>query len=105
LKEITLNAYKVATREYMAYEEEEDSILVLLPIVRDAMIRRVARAVDAAMINGQGTATDPVKGVAMYDASSAVTVDSTVAVSVANMRALRKDLGAWGLEPSELVLY
>jgi len=103
LKEITLNAYKVATREYMAYEEEEDSILVLLPVVRDAMIRRVARAVDAAMINGQGTAADPVKGVAMYDASSAVTVDSTAAVSVANMRALRKDLGAWGLDPSELV--
>ena len=103
LSEITLNAYKVATREYMAYEEEEDSILVLLPVVRDAMVRRVARAVDAAFINGQGTAADPVKGIAMYDAASAVQVDSANAVTVAKMRALRKDLGAWGLEPSELV--
>jgi HK97 family phage prohead protease/HK97 family phage major capsid protein len=103
LKEITLNAFKVATREYMALEEEEDSILVLLPLVRDAMLRRVARAVDSAMINGAGTASDPVKGVAMYDAASAVQIDSSNPVTIAKMRALRKDLGAWGLEPSELV--
>lgn len=103
LKEITLSAYKVATREYLAYEEEEDSMLVLLPVVRDGMIRRVARAVDKAMINGAGTASDPVQGVAMYDATSAVTVDSSAAVTVANMRSLRKDLGAWGLDPAELV--
>jgi len=103
LSEITLNAYKVATREYMAYEEEEDSILVLLPVVRDAMIRRVARAVDAAFINGAGTASDPVKGIAMFDAASAVQVDSANLVTVAKLRALRKDLGAWGLEPGELV--
>lgn len=103
LSEITLSAYKVATREYMAYEEEEDSLLVLMPVVRDAMIRRVARAVDAAFINGANTASDPVKGIAMYDATSAVTVDSSVPVTIANLRALRKDLGAWGLDPSQLV--
>lgn len=103
LKEVTLSAYKVATREYMAYEEEEDSLLVLLPIVRDAMIRRVARAVDAAFINGAGTASDPVTGVAMFDTASAVQVDSANAVTIAKLRALRKDLGAWGLDPAELV--
>lgn len=103
LKEITLSAYKVATKEYMTFEEEEDSLIVLLPIVRDAMVRRVARAVDKAMIRGAGTAADPVKGVAIYDASSAVTVAANAAVSIANMRALRKDLGAWGLDPAQLV--
>lgn len=103
LSEITLSAYKVATREYLAYEEEEDSLLVLLPVIRDAMIRRVSRAVDKAMINGAGAGADPVKGVAMYDATSAVTVDSSAAVTIANLRALRKDLGAWGLDPAELV--
>lgn len=103
LSEITLSAYKVATREYLAYEEEEDSMLILLPVIRDAMIRRVARAIDKAMINGAGAGADPVKGIALYDAASAVTVDSSAAVTVANMRALRKDLGAWGLDPAELV--
>jgi HK97 family phage major capsid protein len=105
LKEITLNAYKVATNEYMAYEEDEDSLIALAPIVRDAMIRRVARAVDRAMLRGEGTGSDPVKGLVEYDAASAVTLDISDATkaTVATLRAMRKDLGAWGLDPSELV--
>lgn len=105
LKEITLNAYKVATNEYMAYEEDEDALLALAPIVRDAMIRRVARAVDRAMLRGAGSGSDPVKGLVGYDAVSAVNLDISDATkaTVATLRALRKDLGAWGLDPSELV--
>lgn len=105
LKEITLNAYKVATNEYMAYEEDEDSLLALAPIVRDAMIRRVARAVDRAMLRGAGSGNDPVRGLVGYDAVSAVNLDisDNAKATVATMRALRKDLGAWGLDPSELV--
>lgn len=102
LKEITLNAYKVATLEYLAYEEEEDALMVILPIIRDAMVRRVARAVDKAFLLGAGSGSDPVKGLATYDATSVVTVTNTGAMTVAKLRDLRKDLGAWGLEPSEL---
>jgi HK97 family phage major capsid protein len=105
LKEITLNAYKVATNEYLAYEEEEDALLAVMPIVRDAMIRRVARAVDRAMLRGAASGSDPVKGLATYDAVSAVTLDISDAtkMTVAKLQAMRRDLGAWGLDPSELV--
>ena len=105
LKEITLNAYKVATNEYVAYEEEEDSLLAIMPVIRDAMVRRVARAVDRAMLRGEGTGSDPVKGLAGYDAVSAVTLDISDAakMTVAKLQAMRRDLGAWGLDPSELV--
>jgi len=103
LKEITLNAYKVATNEYLNYEEEEDSLLVIMPIVRDAMVRRLARSVDRAYLMGTGSGTDPVKGIALYDAASTVTPAVGTAASIANLRSLRKDLGAWGLDPSELV--
>jgi HK97 family phage prohead protease/HK97 family phage major capsid protein len=102
LKEITLNAYKVATLEYVAYEEEEDALMVLLPIIRDGMIRRVARAVDKAYLMGAGSGSDPVKGLCGYDATSVVTATSSGAVSIANLRNLRKDLGAWGLDPAEV---
>ena len=105
LKEITLSAYKVATREYMAFEEEEDSLLILLPVVRDAMIRRVAKAVDKAFLIGTGaSASDPVKGLAAYDTSALEVSLSglTPKVTVANLRALRKELGQWGLEPDML---
>lgn len=100
LKEITLNSYKLATTEYLMYEEEEDSLIVLLPIVRDAMVRRVAKSVDLAMLRGAGSGADPVKGIATYDATSAVTATNTGAATIANLRSLRKDLGYWGLDTS-----
>jgi HK97 family phage prohead protease/HK97 family phage major capsid protein len=105
LKEITLNSYKVATNEYVAFEEEEDALLAIMPVIRDGMIRRVARAVDRAMLRGAGAGADPVKGLVTYDAASAVTLDISAAekTTVAKLRALRKDLGAWGLDPSELI--
>lgn len=102
LKEVTLSAYKVATREYMAFEEEEDSILILLPVVRDAMIRRVAKAVDKAFLIGTGAnAASPVKGLANYDATP-LQIATTAKVTVANLRQLRRELGTWGLEPDLL---
>lgn len=103
LKEVTLSAYKVATLEYVAFEEEEDALLVLLPIIRDGMVRRVARAVDKAYLLGAGSAADPVQGLALYDATSVVTPTNTGVSTVANLRAMRKDLGAWGLDPAEIV--
>ena len=102
LKEITLNAYKVATNEYMAYEEEEDSLIALMPIVRDAMVRRTAKAIDKAFLLGAGSGSDPVKGLAAYAGVSSVTTTAATAVTMANMRALRKALGALGLDPQEV---
>lgn len=102
LKEVTLSAYKIATNEYINFEEEEDSLIVLLPVIRDAMQRRVARGLDKALLLGAGTGSDPVKGISTYDTTSAVTATATGAASIANLRALRKDLGAWGLDPADV---
>lgn len=104
LKEVTLNAYKVVTNEYLAYEEEEDSLLALLPVVRDAMIRRVARSMDKAYLLGAGSGQDPVKGICTYHPTSAAAqqVTTTSKVTVANMMAQRRNLGAWGVDPADL---
>ena len=102
LSEITLSSYKLATREYMNFEEDEDSLIVLLPIVRDAMLRRIAKSVDKAMLLGAGAGADPVKGLATYDATSAITSAVANKATVANMIALRRDLGTWGLNPAEV---
>ena len=107
VKEITLNAYKVATNEYMAYEEEEDSLIALMPIVRDAMVRRTARAIDKAFLLGAGSGADPVKGLATYTtgvtaANTTSSIASGAVTSVASLRALRKALGALGLDPQDV---
>ena len=107
VKEITLNAYKVATNEYMAYEEEEDSLIALMPIVRDAMVRRTARAIDKAFLLGAGSGADPVKGLATYTtgvaaANTTASIATGAVTSVASLRALRKALGALGLDPQDV---
>jgi HK97 family phage prohead protease/HK97 family phage major capsid protein len=108
LKEITLNAYKVATNEYTAYEEEEDALLALMPIIRDGMIRRVARAVDKAFLLGAGSGADPVAGLATLATNSTgnittSTPSASYVATVAALRSLRKGLGVWGLDPQEVV--
>ena len=114
LKEITLNAYKVATNEYLAYEEEEDAILAIMPVVRDGMVRRIARAVDRAVLRGAGTGSDPVRGLTVcattnFTSGAAITTNniaiatSTTAVTATNLRAARQKLGVWGLDPSEVI--
>ena len=104
LKEITLNAYKLATNEYTAYEEEEDSLLALMPIIRDGMVRRVARAVDKAFLLGAGSGSDPVKGLSIWAANTTATGNTVAAgMNVAKLRTLRQGLGAWGLDPAEVI--
>jgi len=104
IKEITLNAYKLATNEYTAYEEEEDALLALMPIIRDGMIRRVARGVDKAFLLGAGSGSDPVKGLANWATNTTATGNTVVAgMTVAKLRTLRQGLGTWGLDPQEVI--
>lgn len=108
LTDITLSAYKLATREYLAFEEDEDSLIAILPIVRDALIRRNAKSLDKAFIMGAGSGADPVAGLATYSAVSAGTTFVSLAAGFGTtattpLRQARKNLGAWGLDPSALV--
>lgn len=122
--EITLNSFKLATNEYISYELDEDSMIAMAPLIRDAMIRRMSRAADRAFLRGVGgQALDPVKGLAAYAGTgqTAATLNTTASVeldisnilapgtnaaakaNVAKLRTMRRDLGAWGLDPSELI--
>jgi len=113
LLEQTLIAYKLATREYVGYEEEEDSIVTLAPIIRDAVPRRMARASDLAFLRGGGVTTsasfDPITGLTNR---GALTTDVTVAGGAAweanvtedHIVDMRRNLGLYGLDPSQLVL-
>jgi hypothetical protein len=99
-----LNAYKVATNEYTAYEEEEDALLALMPVIRDGMIRRVARAVDKAFLLGAGAGADPVKGLSNWATNTTATGNTVAAgITVAKLRTLRQALGVWGLDPAEVI--
>lgn len=106
LKELTISAYKLATKEFIGNEEEEDSIIALMPIVRDAMVRRTAKSWDKALLLGAGTAADPIKGLVKYEAALGnTTVAVANAVTTGTLRSLRKNLGVWGLDPSQVIYF
>ena len=112
--EVTLTAYKLATKEYIAFEEDEDTLIPLLPIIREAMARRMAKTLDKAMLIGAGDATTPLKGLGTYDPAggdgsllqpTVTLATSSTAMTALKMMEARRKLAAWGLNPAELIAF
>jgi len=118
LTDTTLTAYKLATKELLGYEEEDDSIIPLLPIIREASIRRMARSSDKALLIGDsgqaaaaGEGNYPFNGIATIgtDDSRTQVQSGTFAtrganpVTVAEMQSLRRKLGRFGHNPADLI--
>lgn len=113
LDEQVLIAYKLATREYIGYEEEEDSIVALSPIISDAVTRRMARASDLSFLRGGGVLTtasfDPILGL---EGRGANTTDVTVTGGASweanftedDIVTMRRNLGIYGLDAARLTL-
>lgn len=104
LTEITLTARKLAAKEYLTIDEEEDAILALVPFIRDAITRRISRSWETALLRGTGAnAADPITGLVTLDATSAVTVPVANKITAATLVAARRDLGIMGLDPVDVV--
>lgn len=111
LKEISLSSAKLATKEYIAFEEEEDGLIALVPIIRDAIVRRMAKTLDKSMLIGNDvgatTYAAGINGLASYDALATSSPTVAVGAKFTNQKFMdaRRALGVWGLEPSELVMF
>jgi HK97 family phage prohead protease/HK97 family phage major capsid protein len=112
LKENVITAHKLATKEFIGYEEEEDSIVPLLPIIRDAISRRMARSADLALLRGAGGGTDPITGLTgmgasvtdvSFSLSASGAAGDVTDVTDSHFITARKNLGIYGLEPNNLV--
>ena len=108
LTDTTLKAEKLAAKAYLGYEEEEDAILPILPVIQDAIIRSMARESDRTILRGD-TAISPAE--CLWDGLATIaTTDSKVTnisaasgkATIDTLAAMRKDLGIYGLDPSAL---
>lgn len=108
LAEVTLSAYKLATKELLGNEEDKDSIIALMPIIRDAAVRRMSRSVDKGMLLGTNTTIqtgfDPFKGLTTYNTGQDNTLDISDGdkLTVLGLAAIRTKLGMWGLNPNDI---
>ena len=108
LTEVTMTASKLATREYIGYEEEEDALIPVAGIVRDAIIRRMARTSDASILGNTTVSSTPfttLVGHATQATNNVTTGSTTDPVTVAELLTARKNMGQWGHNPANLVAF
>lgn len=112
LTDNTLIAHKLVAKEYIGYEEEEDSIIPLMPIIRDAVARRMALSSDKAVLRGTGVANsnptihDPILGLTGLGVNNPVDVASNITgINETHLILARERLGIYGIDPQGLVLF
>ena len=112
-----LKAEKLASKEFLGYEEEEDSIIAIAPIVRNAIVRRMARTTDTELLRGNvgvetiaaTTGNALINGVATYATDNGASVTQSGAfgaanpVTIADLQETRRQMGSYGLNPGDVV--
>lgn len=118
--DITIKAEKLATKEALGYEEEEDSIIPILPIIQAAITRRMARTTDMellradlggetvagttdnALINGVATLANDVaaNGASVVQSGA---FGTTNPVTIGDLQAVRRKMGVFGMNPADVV--
>jgi HK97 family phage prohead protease len=115
MTERTLSTKKLISQSYLGNETEEDAILPILPLIRESMVRSHARAIENAVLAGDdadgafGTSGASFEGLlhlARNDSDytqPSGTYAATDVVTAADLLALRKNMGKYGVNPSEVV--
>ena len=115
MTERTLSTKKLISVSYLGNETEEDAILPILPLLRESMVRSHARAIENAILVGDdadgafGTSGAAFEGLCHLAANDSNTTQpsgtfaATDVVTAANLLALRKAMGKYGVNPSEVV--
>tara|TARA_B100000131_G_scaffold58042_1_gene53377 strand:+ start:4114 stop:6168 length:2055 start_codon:yes stop_codon:yes gene_type:complete len=114
MTERTLSTKKLISQSYLGNETEEDAIMPILPLIRESMVRSHARAIENAVLAGDdadgafGTSGAAFEGILHLARNDSDYTQSTTAfasdtVTAAELLALRKNMGKYGVNPSEVV--
>ena len=114
LSERTLSTKKLVSQSYLGNETEEDAILPILPLIRESIVRSHARSIENAILLGNnadgqfGTSGASFDGLwtlaeADSDVTQSATAVATDTVTALELLALRKNMGKYGMNPSEVV--
>ncbi|NDD83891.1 HK97 family phage prohead protease [bacterium] len=111
----TVSTRKLLSLTYLANETEEDAIIAILPLLTESMVRSHQRAVEAAMLLGQAAAPNATTGLTNNSFTGLVknafdnslnTISGSAAaqaLTAANLLALRKSLGKYGVNARDVV--
>jgi HK97 family phage major capsid protein len=114
-----LTAAKLIGMSIYSYEAEEDAIVAILPMLQEQLGSAAADALEGALINGDTTATHQdsdihavtnhasklFKGFRKYAIAGNITTSlASGGISAANIGAVRKKMGKYGIRPRDLVM-
>ena len=114
MSERTLSTKKLISQSYLGNETEEDAIMPILPLIRESMVRSHARAMENAILAGDdadgafgtgGAAFEGLLHLARNDSdyTQSATAFASDTVTAAELLALRKNMGKYGVNPSEVI--
>jgi HK97 family phage prohead protease len=114
LTERTLSTKKLISQSYLGNETEEDAIMPILPLIRESMVRSHARAIENAILAGDdadgafGTGGASFEGLLHLarndsDFTQSSTAFASDTVTAAELLSMRKNMGKYGVNPSEVV--
>ncbi len=114
LTERTLSTKKLISQSYLGNETEEDAIMPILPLIRESMVRSHARAIENAILAGDdadgafGTGGASFEGLLHLarndsDFTQSSTAFASDSVTAAELLSMRKNMGKYGINPSEVV--
>ena len=115
ISDISIKAEKLASKEAIGYEEDEDSIIPIIPIVTAAISKRMARSTDIELLRADATvATITDIGPALFNGVATIASDQTTKyvqegafgpanpVTIADLQQTRRKMGSWGLNPMDV---
>lgn len=120
-RNVQFTAVGIGALTIFSTEEEEDSIIAILPFARDELVMSLANAIETATINGSVTATHEDNDVATgtpttdprtaWDGYRAMAIrpstDTTLSLATfdqAGLRNLRAKMGKYGVNPDQLAM-
>lgn len=108
LTERTLKTFKLAAKSYLTEETDEDTILSLVPILRQHLVEAHANEMDRAFLVGDGSGKPAGLVKKATDASAvlvgAAKADGSVKVTALELASARRQLGLYGINTAELAI-
>jgi len=102
LSEIYLTTAKMASKTFMIDEFDEDSIIAMMPLLKDSLVRGHAKKVEEQLLNGNTGTGDPFMGLTNVAIKGGTTVTAGTKLKSLDILKLRRELGKYGLDTSGL---
>ena len=110
MTEVNLTTIKMIARSYLGNETEEDSIIPILPLIRESMVRAHARGVDNMILAGNDVdgnytsgARDGLLKLARTNSRMATAAGASTPLTASALFSLRKLMGKYGVNPRDVV--